>query len=130
MQVVATAAPQVPGLPIHVELALRAEHFMRAHLDEPQTVTLICDGVRCKPRTLNKACHLVFGMSPMAYFRFLRLAKVRHLLVSEAARRVTELATDCGFSHLGHFAAAYKSRYGETPSETRRRAARVTTGAQ
>jgi transcriptional regulator GlxA family with amidase domain len=34
----------------------------------------------------------------------------------------TTIAYDCGFAHLGEFAQSYRSRFGEHPSETLRRA--------
>jgi len=37
---------------------------------------------------------------------------------------VTIVAYDCGFSHLGRFAQEYARRFGESPSETLRRARR------
>jgi AraC-like DNA-binding protein len=35
---------------------------------------------------------------------------------------VAEVAARWGFSHLGRFAAAYRKRYGESPSHTLREA--------
>jgi transcriptional regulator GlxA family with amidase domain len=34
---------------------------------------------------------------------------------------ITSVAYDCGFGHLGEFAQNYRSRFGESPSETLRR---------
>jgi AraC-like DNA-binding protein len=42
------------------------------------------------------------------------------------AATVTEVATECGFFHLGRFSARYRQAFGEVPSSTlarRRRAA-------
>jgi transcriptional regulator GlxA family with amidase domain len=57
----------------------------------------------------------------MAYLRRVRLQKVREELLRDSADGVTDIATRWGFEHLGRFAGAYRRRYGETPSETRRR---------
>src|SRR6185295_650419 len=58
--------------------------------------------------------------------RDLLLERVRReLLRASPEATTTEIAMRCGIGHLGRFAAAYRERYGETPSTTlegRRRA--------
>jgi len=47
------------------------------------------------------------------------------LLHADSEASVTSIASDAGFTHLGRFAILYRSRFGESPSETlksRRRA--------
>jgi transcriptional regulator GlxA family with amidase domain len=36
-------------------------------------------------------------------------------------RSVTQIAVECGFGNLGHFAGDYLKRFGERPSETLKR---------
>ncbi len=36
------------------------------------------------------------------------------------ARSVTDVALECGFSHLGRFSTRYRALFGESPSETGR----------
>ena len=50
----------------------------------------------------------------------MELARAR--LGSGAATAVTEVALACGFEHLGRFSTRYRDRFGESPSETLRRA--------
>jgi AraC-like DNA-binding protein len=60
----------------------------------------------------------------MAYLKRVRLERVRAELAAPprgGRRRVTEIATAWGFSHLGNFAKDYKKQFGETPSATLRR---------
>lgn len=73
-----------------------------------------------RPRSLINAFEAVTGMSPMAYLRAQRLNRVRAALESarHAKVRVIDVAADWGFWHMGHFAAAYRAMFGETPSET------------
>nr|WP_257784150.1 helix-turn-helix domain-containing protein [Cryobacterium arcticum] len=54
--------------------------------------------------------------------RHLRLEKVHDELVLAAPGTVsvTEVTARWGFVHLGRFAAAYRSKYSERPSETMR----------
>jgi len=61
--------------------------------------------------------------TPMQYLRFVRMDRVRErLLLSETDISISKVAFECGFSHLGRFSVAYKRRFGESPSETVRRA--------
>lgn len=62
-------------------------------------------------------------MSPMAYVRIRRLDAVSRALLALGPEEtsVTEIATDHGFFHLSRFAADYRRRFGEFPSETLRR---------
>jgi transcriptional regulator GlxA family with amidase domain len=54
-----------------------------------------------------------------------RLDHARQDLAAAGPRRsVTAVAHAWGFTHLGHFARDYKSRFGELPSTTRRAARR------
>jgi len=43
-------------------------------------------------------------------------------LASGTVESVSHAAMDCGFTHLGRFAAAYRDAYGESPSRTLARA--------
>jgi transcriptional regulator GlxA family with amidase domain len=58
----------------------------------------------------------------MEFLRELRLDRVREELKATARGAdagVREVAQKYGFLHLGHFAAQYRARFGERPSETR-----------
>ena len=61
----------------------------------------------------------------MMLLRRARLAQARADLEAPGRNTsVTNVAYDCGFSHLGRFAQEYARRFGESPSETLRRARR------
>jgi transcriptional regulator GlxA family with amidase domain len=48
-----------------------------------------------------------------------RLERARNLLLKpDDTASVTGIALLCGFSNLGHFANAYRNRFGELPSQT------------
>ncbi|OXH85552.1 AraC family transcriptional regulator, partial [Burkholderia multivorans] len=56
---------------------------------------------------------------PMQYLRAKRLEHARELLLGATPeRRIADIALDCGFTHLGRFALAYRERFGESPSDT------------
>jgi transcriptional regulator GlxA family with amidase domain len=59
-------------------------------------------------------------MTPRARVKALRLARVHADLraANPASTLVTDIALKWGFVNLGHFAKAYKNRFGRSPSET------------
>jgi AraC-like DNA-binding protein len=74
-------------------------------------------------RTVYRVFDRLYGESPIRRLRRAGLESVRVRL--EAGRpgdTVTAAAFDWGFDHLGRFAASYRQEFGESPSETLRRA--------
>ncbi|MFE7422944.1 helix-turn-helix domain-containing protein [Rhodococcus sp. NPDC057529] len=64
-------------------------------------------------------------MSSLAWLESLRIPRVREDLLAPKGPdtgSVTDIAYRWGFVHHSGFAAAYRRRYGETPSDTRFRA--------
>jgi AraC-like DNA-binding protein len=60
----------------------------------------------------------------MSLLRTARLKQARlQLDAPRPGATVTEVALDCGFTHLGRFSSEYRRRFGELPSQTLRRAA-------
>jgi AraC-like DNA-binding protein len=100
-----------------------AEDFMRAHAEAALTVERIAAAVGVGPRALQLAFRQLRGASPRAVLAGIRLDLARaRLAAPDAAASVTDIALLCGFTHFGRFAAAYRARFGESPSETLRRA--------
>ncbi|CAB3810244.1 hypothetical protein LMG28688_07200 [Paraburkholderia caffeinitolerans] len=66
-----------------------------------------------------------FGYAPMAYLKRYRLEAVRREILGDGCEgNVSSTAMNWGFSHLGRFAGDYKQLFGETPSQTLKRAAK------
>ncbi|WP_322045675.1 helix-turn-helix domain-containing protein [Paraburkholderia sp. J67] len=87
--------------------------------DCPLSVAELCVRMHASRRTLQYAFEEITGISPLAYMRAVRLARVRKELVHAAS--VTEVATRWGFWHFGNFAGEYREQFGELPSETWRK---------
>lgn len=101
----------------------QAEDYIRHHAHLPLTASDIAQQVNVSVRTLFAGFKRYRAQGPMAYLRDTRLEQV-HKALSEPSDpniTVTEIALQWGFSHLGQFAAAYRKRWGELPSETLRR---------
>jgi AraC-like DNA-binding protein len=73
-------------------------------------------------RVLQESFRTHVGMSPMAYLRRLRLDGVHAELMRADPWQasVSEVAFRWGFTHLGRFAGAYRTRFGVSPSATLR----------
>lgn len=106
-------------LPRTVKLA---DAYMRAHLDESIDLAMLCALTDTSVRALQVGFRQYLGQTPMSHLRNLRLDKVREQLLDPGSRLgVTAVAQRWGFGELGRFARQYRQRFGELPSQTRRR---------
>lgn len=107
-------------------LASDAEAWLRENLTESLTIPVLCHAVQASERTLHAAFRKHLGTTPKARFKALRLeAARRDLLHGRGGTRVTDVALCWGFLHFGWFAHDYRHCFGETPSDTLRRARRT-----
>ena len=103
----------------------RAVDYIEAHLHRPITLSDITAASGVPGRTLHQHFKDHRGVSPIRYLHDARFARVREdLLRADTDESVTQIAMKWGFRHLGRFAVGYRNRFGETPSQTRRRAPR------
>jgi AraC-like DNA-binding protein len=113
-----------------IKAVLECQAYMFSRRGEAVTLQDLSDLSGLRPRSLINAFQAVTSLSPMAFLRTLRLTRVREtLLDADLQGRVIDVATEWGFWHMGHFTAAYRTMFGETPSETLRRASRASTYA-
>lgn len=101
----------------------RAEDYMASHAAEPLTVAMIASHTGVSVRSLYAGFQRYRGRSSMEHLRRLRMEHVRAALLSPSKpdTTVTEVALRWGFGHLGQFAADYRARFGELPSQTLKR---------
>jgi transcriptional regulator GlxA family with amidase domain len=104
------------------EAVERAEAYMRAHINTPVPLSMLCRLVGLSERGLRDAFYRVRGMGPKRWIVGVRLQGVRSALTDEGgeATTVTDAAADFGFYELGRFAAMYREAFGEAPSDTLR----------
>lgn len=101
-----------------------AQVFEHLSLDEllHLPVGSLAKKFNCSRRHLNRIFHQYFGLSVAALRMEMRLLKAISLLRDPAAK-VSNIAQECGFNHLGLFNLCFKKRFGETPGNWRRSAA-------
>ncbi|MEB3192827.1 MAG: helix-turn-helix domain-containing protein [Snowella sp.] len=88
----------------------------------PKPITLkdLCQNLYAGSRTISCGFEEVFGVSPIAYLKILRLEGVRQALkkADPSQTTVLEIANRFGFWSAGHFTRDYKNFFGELPSVT------------
>lgn len=105
--------------------AVRAcQRYVLEHLERSVTLRDLAEISGVGVRSLFNAFEAVTGLSPMAYLRAQRLNRVREVLLDTTREntRIIDVAGEWGFWHMGHFANAYATMFGETPSTTLNRA--------
>ena len=106
-------------LPRHVR---KVQDYMQAYAHEELGVEAMADLAGVSVRSLYAGFKDFCGMSPMQYLKDVRLDRARSDLLGSAGHiSVAGAAMRWGFGHLGRFSADYKTRFGESPSETLRR---------
>jgi transcriptional regulator GlxA family with amidase domain len=71
-------------------------------------------------RRLQEGFQEWIGCSPMEHLTTVRLQRAKADLESRTSHSVSDVAANWGFSSPSRFAAAFRRRYGLSPSEFRR----------
>jgi AraC-like DNA-binding protein len=98
----------------------RVEHFIQENARHAIDLEDLADAAGVSARALQMGFRRFRNTTPMAYLRMVRLELARTEL-ARAKRNgssVASIAHLCGFGHLGRFAADYKARFDESPSQT------------
>lgn len=98
----------------------RAKEYIEAHVGEAIQISSLCSYSGTSLRSLERIFSRELGVTPKQYVVARRLNAVRRRLLAaeEQELRVTDVAQDHGFAHLGRFAGEYRSYFGESPRET------------
>jgi len=108
-----------PLAPRHVKVV---EEYIHTHAGAALTPALLAEVAGVSLRSLYAGFREHRGLSPMAYLRTVRMDRVRHDLLNDAAvGSVSAAAMRWGFTHLGRFSVEYRRVFGECPGETLRR---------
>ncbi|WP_125100172.1 AraC family transcriptional regulator [Leucobacter chromiireducens] len=104
-------------------LVRRFEEEIESGVANGATVLDIAATLGVPLRTLQSHVRAVRGTTPSALLRDAQLRHARVLLTGADPLRdtVTSIALRAGFTHLGRFAAEYRRRFGESPTDTLRR---------
>jgi AraC-like DNA-binding protein len=95
-----------------------AAYILRSCLDHPPCQTELAQQVGLSDRTLRRGFQLLFGTTVWGYLTEQRLLQAEHLL-RHGSLSVAEVVHRSGYSNQGHFAAAFKRKFGITPKQCR-----------
>lgn len=99
----------------------RAAAFIDDNADSPLTVAQIAEAARVSVRALQIGFQRELATTPMGYVREVRLdAARRELRQAGDGVLVADVARRWAFANVGRFAALYRARFGENPSDTLR----------
>lgn len=97
----------------------RARAFILENLSEPITIAEIARHADCSIRSLQTGFRQRYECTPMQYLTRQRLNQAHFLLQTlPETSLVSDIAFDCGFSHLGRFSIAYRQAFGRSPRDT------------
>lgn len=114
----AGARQELPALPGYVCKAIDHIHMNSA---SKVSANAIAKAAGVSTRTLQNAFARHMHRSPTQLLQEIRLEKALALLMDTGNdMNVTEVASQCGFTHFGSFSVSYKKRFGELPSATRK----------
>jgi AraC-like DNA-binding protein len=103
----------------------RAEDFMRANAAVPIRMEDVAAAASCSVRTLGSVFRRFRDTTPLAVLHAIRLEQVHaELNHGTASGSAAEVARRYGFTNPGRFAAAYRRRFREAPTETAMRGSR------
>ncbi len=98
----------------------RAREFIETNLHRPIKMRHVSDYAAASVSKLERTFQRELCITPSRYILVRRLHAVHCNLKSVIRRdaKVSDLAMQYGFRHLGRFSAAYRAHFGELPSQT------------
>lgn len=112
-----------PNARFRRRIVARAEELIRSRLEDPPSITELCEASHASRRALFYAFQELLGRSPSAHAKLLRLHAARRRIIQDHHQHgIARIAFELGFNHPGQFSIDYSKAFGEPPSETRRRA--------
>jgi len=99
----------------------RAKGYIHAHLDDDIRVPDLCRYSAVSLSTLERVFKQEIGVTPNQYLQVARLHEARHEIRNEDALHlgVADIASRCGFTHMGRFSEQYHRQFGVLPSRDR-----------
>jgi AraC family transcriptional regulator len=112
--------PAVSGIsPLPPRQLRRVQERMRADVSANLDLATLAAETGYSRAHFLRTFRAATGQTPHCYLLDLRLEKARELLASRAMGLI-DIAAECGFSSHAHLTAAFRSRFGVSPSAYRR----------
>lgn len=98
---------------------ITAIEAMQNNYVDPLTLAQLASMVRLSERQLNRQFQDKLYVSTMAFYKDLRLEKAQQFL-KQSTLSITDIALATGYVSSAHFSRAYREKYKQSPSGTRR----------
>ena len=102
-----------------IECVHEAADILLKELSHPPSIIALAHRVGLNEHKLKVGFRQVFATTVFGYVRTQRLEQARQLLLAEDVT-VTQAALTVGYASQGHFAAAFRKRFGVNPRSLRR----------
>ena len=93
-----------------------ARNILLKDLDNPPSIKTLAYTVGIGDRKLQQGFKQLYGTTVFKYLHSYRLEQAQ-LMLREGNFSVAAVANNIGYTHLGHFAAAFKRKFGITPRD-------------
>ncbi|PIG94150.1 AraC family transcriptional regulator [Gloeocapsopsis sp. IPPAS B-1203] len=104
--------------PDDVERIYYARDILITNLLHPPTLLELARQVAVNERKLKQGFRQIFGTTVFGYLHNYRMEQAKQML-AEQKLTVAQVAHAVGYSHLSHFAAAFRKKFGVNPSAYR-----------
>jgi transcriptional regulator GlxA family with amidase domain len=111
-------ALHIAPFPGQAPVVANAIGIMEANLEEPLAIGELGRRSGCTQRELERRFRRALGVTPMFYYRHLRLAAARRMVL-ETERQVSEIAVRTGFGSASALTRAFREHFSDTPRSIR-----------
>ncbi|MEH2088171.1 MAG: AraC family transcriptional regulator [Nostoc sp.] len=106
--------------PDDIERIYYAKDILITNLLHPPTLLELARRVAVNERKLKEGFRQIFGTTVFGYLNDYRMEQAKQIL-TEQKLTVAQVAHAVGYSHLSHFAAAFRKKFGVNPSAYRQK---------
>ena len=99
-----------------IEQIYNARKILLQDLDNPPSIKTLAQTVGMGDRQLQQGFKKIYGTTVFNYLHNYRLEQAQ-LMLREGDLSVATVANNIGYTHLGHFSAAFKRKFGITPRD-------------
>lgn len=112
----------IPGSIIrhHLVTGETAKGYILDHFSENISLQQVAQHCHVSPFHFSRIFKTIFRLSPHQYLTEVRLNHAR-MLLKTTNKPVTDIAFNCGFNSIEHFATSFRQRYKKSPSGFRMR---------
>ncbi len=101
-------------------LVARCIELFEGHMSQPISIARVAEHMGVTPRQIERAFKQATGQSPSHYYRSMRMKAARQMVVY-TKDPISEIAAAIGYGSVAPLVSHYRSAFGLSPSEDRRR---------